>query len=29
MLLGSFLDLETGTLYVQKDQEGQISMLSQ
>merc|ERR1711970_1651356 len=29
MLLGSFLDLEMGTLYVQKDQAGQISMLSQ
>merc|ERR1719225_2571087 len=28
MLLGSFLDLETGTLYVQKDRAGQISMLS-
>merc|ERR1712088_760681 len=29
MLLGSFLDLEMGTLYVQKDQAGDISMLSQ
>jgi len=29
MLLGSFLDLEIGTLYVQKDRAGQISMLSQ
>jgi hypothetical protein len=28
MLLGSFLDLDMGTLYVQKDAAGQISMLS-